>query len=157
MLQPCRRNPEMSAHTALEGEFSFNHTPLAPLGCKTLVHQKPNQRQTWAPHALDTWYLGPASNHYRCYKVFIPSTKGERITDTVKIIPHNLKLPHLNSMEISTKAAKELTEALQKPRHQSTHKQHDLHTMDSLTHLANISQTTLNIPTECSSTKKEGD
>ena len=33
MLRPCRRNPLMSAFTALEGEFFFNSTPLAPPGC----------------------------------------------------------------------------------------------------------------------------
>lgn len=30
MLRPCRTNPKLSAYTALEGEFNFERTPLAP-------------------------------------------------------------------------------------------------------------------------------
>jgi hypothetical protein len=42
MLRPCRQNPLLSAHEALEGSFSFDATPMAPLGTEVLVHMKPN-------------------------------------------------------------------------------------------------------------------
>ena len=32
IVRPCRFNPLMSAYTALEGEFHYANTPLAPLG-----------------------------------------------------------------------------------------------------------------------------
>ncbi len=44
MLRPCRQNPLLSAHEALEGSFSFDATPMAPLGTEVLVHMKPNRR-----------------------------------------------------------------------------------------------------------------
>jgi hypothetical protein len=35
---------------ALEGTFSFNTTPMAPLGTGVLVHMKPHQHKTWGYH-----------------------------------------------------------------------------------------------------------
>ena len=74
LLRPSRLNPKLSAHAQLEGAFDFNRTPLAPPGTRVIVHEKPNQRRTWAPHGIDGWYIGPAMDHYQCYRVWIPST-----------------------------------------------------------------------------------
>jgi hypothetical protein len=41
MMRPCRLNPLLSAHKAMEGLFLSNAMPLAPLGTKVLVHLKP--------------------------------------------------------------------------------------------------------------------
>jgi hypothetical protein len=71
----------------LDGTFDYNRTPLAPPGTKIVIHEKPNQRRTWDPHGIDGWYLGPATDHYQCYRVFVNKTRGERITDTVKFPP----------------------------------------------------------------------
>ena len=71
----------------LEGAFDFNETPLAPPGSKVLVHEKPRVRKTWAPHGVEGWYIGPALEHYRCYKVYIHTTAAERIADTVQFFP----------------------------------------------------------------------
>ncbi len=43
MLHLCRQNPLLLAYEALEGSFSFNATPMAPLGTKNLMHMKPNR------------------------------------------------------------------------------------------------------------------
>ncbi|KAL7484256.1 hypothetical protein ACHAW6_009898, partial [Cyclotella cf. meneghiniana] len=32
MMRPCTQNPNLSAHEALEGMFSFDATPMAPIG-----------------------------------------------------------------------------------------------------------------------------
>ena len=42
ILSPFCQNPLLSAHEALAGSFSFNATPLAPLGTEVLVCMKPN-------------------------------------------------------------------------------------------------------------------
>ena len=75
LLRPSRLNPKMAAEAMLNGPFDFNITPIAPIGTKCLVHEKPAVRGTWAPHGVDGWYVGPARDHYRCYTVYIPSTK----------------------------------------------------------------------------------
>ena len=76
LLRPSRLNPKMAAEAMLNGPFDFKRTPIAPLGTKCLVHEKPVVCGTWAPHGVYGWYVGPAQDHYRCYTVYIPSTKG---------------------------------------------------------------------------------
>lgn len=66
MMRPCRQNPALSAHAAMNGCFNFEATPMAPPGTKAFVHVKPGRRATWGFHAADAWYVGPAMKHYRC-------------------------------------------------------------------------------------------
>ena len=66
LLRPSRLNPKLSAYAQLEGTFDFNCTPLAPPGTRVIVHEKPTQRCTWAPHGIDGWYIGPALDQYQC-------------------------------------------------------------------------------------------
>ena len=61
----------------MNNEFNYDATPLAMLGCKTITQEKPHQRKTWAPHAVDGWYIGPAMDHFCCYKVYISQTQAE--------------------------------------------------------------------------------
>jgi hypothetical protein len=64
LLHSSRRNPLISANQELYGPFNFNKTPLAPLGTKALVYNNPTTCASWAPHATDGFYVGPAINHY---------------------------------------------------------------------------------------------
>jgi hypothetical protein len=66
MMPPCCLNPFLSAHKAMDRSFSFNATPLAPLGTKVFVHLKPTQCKPWGYHTAKAWYLLHATNHYRC-------------------------------------------------------------------------------------------
>lgn len=76
MLRPCRQNPALSLHEALEGSFNFEATPMAPPGTKTYVHVKPSKRASWGFHAEDAWYAGPAPKHYRCTAVSNAPSEG---------------------------------------------------------------------------------
>ena len=80
-------NPKLSAYAQLEGIFDLNKTHLAPPGTRVIIHEKPAQRRTWAPHGIDGWYVGPALDHYQCHRVWIPSTQSERIADTLQFFP----------------------------------------------------------------------
>ena len=93
LLRTSRSNPRLSAHAFLNGIHDFNCEPLAPPGTKVVVHQKPQLRRTWGLHGKVGWYVGPAKSHYRCYRVFMPDTSTEIISDTVKFIPHKIPLP----------------------------------------------------------------
>jgi hypothetical protein len=64
MLRRSRINPQLSAQAQINGAFDFNRTPLAPPGTKVLIHEKPSTRGTWAPPAIEGWYLGPSQRHY---------------------------------------------------------------------------------------------
>jgi hypothetical protein len=115
LLRPARRNPNMSAYQMLMGTFGYNRTPMAPPGTKIVVHEKPIQRRTWDPHGVDGWYIGPATERYRCYRVFINKTHSERITDTVKFFPQEIEMPYPTPTEIAVEATKTLIRTLQNP------------------------------------------
>ena len=112
LLRATRLNPKISAYAMMEGEYNFNKTPLAPPGTKELIHQDPNSRTSWGPYALDAWYVGNAKNHYRYYKVWLPSTRGYRITQTVKFSPTHVKIPGVSNTDNVIITAIELTKAL---------------------------------------------
>ncbi|MCK7513581.1 MAG: hypothetical protein MZV70_62540 [Desulfobacterales bacterium] len=87
LLRGSRINPKLSAYAQLHGSYDFNRTPIAPPGIRVLVHDKPANRTTWSPHALDGWYTGPALDSYRCYRVWLWDSRTERIADTVSWFP----------------------------------------------------------------------
>jgi hypothetical protein len=42
-LHTARVKPQLSITAYLDGIFNYNKTPLAPLGIKAIVHEKPKQ------------------------------------------------------------------------------------------------------------------
>jgi hypothetical protein len=83
MVRGSRMNPKLSAWDQLSGVFDYNRTPLGPPGTRVLVHEKSHQHGTWTPHGKDAWYIGPAFEYYRCYKVWAWETRRERDSDTL--------------------------------------------------------------------------
>jgi len=115
LLRTSTINPRLSAYSQLHGSFDFNATPLGPPGTKVIVHEKPTQRETWAPHGTEGWYVGPAIDHYRNFTVYIPSTRSIRIADTLAWLPSKLIMPTASSAELAMAAAFDLTQALLNP------------------------------------------
>ena len=105
MMRPSRINPKVSAYTQLEGVFDFNATPLAPPGMRAIVFESPEERQSWSPHGVDGWYVGPALEHYRCYTVVVNDTAAPRHTDTLALFPAKVQLPIITSKEAVQGAA----------------------------------------------------
>jgi hypothetical protein len=66
LLRASRLHPQLSAAAHLNGAFDFNRSPMAPLGTRVILHEKPAQRRSWATHGVDGWYVGHAPDHYRC-------------------------------------------------------------------------------------------
>ena len=87
LLRGSRINPKLSAWAQIHGTFDFNRTPIAPPGIRVLAHQKPANRDSWEPHAMDGWYFGPALHGYRCFRIWIWETRTKRICDTVSLFP----------------------------------------------------------------------
>ena len=83
LLRPARLNPNLSAYAFSNGCFNYMSTLLAPPGIRVEIHEKPNNRPSFGYHSTSAFYLGPALNHYRCYRVFVPTTGQERIVDTI--------------------------------------------------------------------------
>jgi hypothetical protein len=112
MMRPCRLNPLLSAHEAMNGSFSFDATPLAPLGTEVLIHLKPSRRLTWGYHAAKAWYLSHATNHYRCIRVIMKDTGAERVTDTFRYQHHAIPVPHITATDRIIVAARRLADAI---------------------------------------------
>jgi hypothetical protein len=113
LLRPSRINPRLSAYAQVFGAFDYNKTPLAPPGIAILCHIRPEKRQSWAPHALSGYYIGPAMNHYRNHRVWITNSQAERIADKVEWLPHNnIKMPIPSRESLILSAANDLTQAI---------------------------------------------
>jgi hypothetical protein len=117
MLRRSRINPKLSAYTQIFGVFDYNRTPLAPIGTRTVVHQRTTQqgRTTFADHGVIGWSIGPAMNHYRHWTFYIPKTRGTRVSDTVVFLPEKYTMTATASSDRATAALEELTEALKNP------------------------------------------
>ena len=116
LLCGSRINPHLSAYAQLHGAFDFNCTPMGPPGTRVLIHELPDSHGTWAPHAIPGWYVGPAMDHYRCYRVWVEETRSERTANTIVVWqPTQVQLPKTSSADAATQAAQELIHALQNP------------------------------------------
>jgi hypothetical protein len=74
----------------LFGPRDFNAVPLAPIGIKVVAHVPPSERASWAQHGLIGYYIGPAHEHYRCYRIWIPATKAIRVSDCCEWYPADI-------------------------------------------------------------------
>ena len=88
-------NKSISAWTGLWGSpFDFNAFPIAPWGTSLLAFVSPSDRETHAEHGLRGFYMGCAfPEFYRCHRVYITSTRGFRVTDTVQFFPERVMVP----------------------------------------------------------------
>ena len=138
LLRPSRINPRLSAEAQLNGAFDYNATPFAPPGSRVLVHEKVDNRRTWAPHGVDGWYLGRAPEHYRCHRVYITKTAYERIANTVQFFPSHCNMPTTSSADAAMEAAAALTAALLNPSPSTPFANIGNEQLQALKQLANI-------------------
>ena len=108
-------NPCLSAYAQLHGAFDFNQTPLELPGTRVFVYENSYARKTWVPHGVDGCYLGPAPEHYHCYRTWIWATEAKRIGDTVDFFPRHIKMLATYSAEKETVAAEDLVNTLLNP------------------------------------------
>ena len=115
LLRPASSNPDMSAYEAFHGRtYDFVAHPIVPCGTALIIHDAPQNRASWAPHGTAGFYLGPALDHHRCYRVYSVPTQSIRVTDTVAWLPSPLPLPGSSPSELLHKALEDFTGALTK-------------------------------------------
>ena len=101
----------------MEGEYHFDATPIAPPGSQMLMHGKPGKRRSFGFNAKKAWYLGPCLKHYRIFRGILPSTGGERLSDTVRFQHHAIAIPDLTPADQILEAARQLDHAIkQQPK-----------------------------------------
>jgi hypothetical protein len=69
LLHQSSITPSMSAWAHFNGPFDYNATPLLPLGCPTIIHNKPATHRTWDIRGSDGFYVGVSLEDYRCHCV----------------------------------------------------------------------------------------
>ena len=94
------------------GEFNYNATPLAPFGCKIIIFDTPQIRDSWYAHSQHGWYIGPTIEHYHCFRYYIPSTRSEIISDTVMLTSSKYVVPSYSYYNELMAAAQNLTDAI---------------------------------------------
>ena len=111
-LIPYTVNPAVSAYEGIyKSPYDFTH-PMAPVGVKVIIHDKPAQRGTWAAHGVPGYYMGLALDNYRCWRTYSIPTKSMRTTDTVAWFPEPLRMPGSSPTEMMTAAITDLTSVL---------------------------------------------
>ena len=115
MLRGSRLNPKVSALTQLNGHFDFNRTPIVPPGIRVLAHVKSANRTTWSPHAEDGWYIGPAMESYRCYRIWLWDSRSTRICDTITWFPTKIVMPLASTADLVLAGITDIQQALLKP------------------------------------------
>ncbi|KAJ1389522.1 hypothetical protein B484DRAFT_301114, partial [Ochromonadaceae sp. CCMP2298] len=94
LLRPYTVDPTISAYAGIHGKpYDFLQHPLAPVGTQVVIHDTPASRLSWAPHGVPGFYLGPALDHHRCYRVFTTQTQQTRVSDTIAWLPTAFKMP----------------------------------------------------------------
>jgi hypothetical protein len=139
LLRKARINNKLSAYEILEGPFNFNKTPLAPPGTKAIIYNSPDKRSSWGVHGTDAYYVGPALEHYRCYKFFVPETRAYRIAQAAVFYPQHCKMPNVDPGDTIRLAAQDLIHALQNPSPKAPVDLEPLHNQ-ALRDLSNIFQ-----------------
>jgi hypothetical protein len=113
LLCSSRMQPQLSACAHLNGNFDYNHTPLAPLGTKMALHEKPAHMPP--PHGLDGWCIGPAMGHHRCYRVHINSSQAEHTGDAINFFPTTSTMPTTSSADLAIIVVRDLIHTLKNP------------------------------------------
>ena len=60
-VKKCRQNPLLPTWDAMEGEYHFDATPVAPPGSEMLMHEKPIRRKKFGLNEKKAWYIAPLS------------------------------------------------------------------------------------------------
>ena len=81
LLCQATLDPMVSAWEYFQGSFDFAATPMGPMGCRILIHSKPDKRKSWDFRARDGYTIGPALEHYQCYRAIDTNTKAELVSD----------------------------------------------------------------------------
>ena len=64
-------------------------------------------------NAKPAFYVGPCLKHWRTFRGVIPSTGGERTSDTVKFQHHAISIPELTPADRILEADRELKNAVE--------------------------------------------
>ena len=80
-----------------------------------VVHRRRGERTSWSNRGDDGFYIGPALKHYRNFTIFVPSTGGTRISNTVEFFPEHCTVPQPTPVDSLNLILQDLLNVLQEP------------------------------------------
>ena len=89
----------MLAWENYNGPFNFEATPIGPMGCPIIIHNKLSIRRSWDFRGRKGFNIGPALNHYRCFHIADAVTKALLFSDTVEFMHDYLTQPTINESD----------------------------------------------------------
>ena len=116
----------------------FSKTPPAPAGCKVVVHESPEARETFAPHGKIGFYIGPSMDHYRNYRIYVKETGGIRNAATVEFFPQHVQIPKTSSADRLAATIEDLTHILKNPHPKTPFLEQGTPTNDAIRKLSEI-------------------
>ena len=88
---------------------------MAPPSTRVVVHNKPDQRDSWAHHGTPAWYIGLSLEHYRTMKFYIPDPGSVCYTNTLQCIPATFKFPETTTEDYLRQSVGEIIALLKDP------------------------------------------
>eukprot|EP00804_Cyclotella_cryptica_P002823 CCRYP_009357-RB/>CCRYP_009357-RB protein AED:0.24 eAED:0.24 QI:0/0/0/1/0/0/2/0/561 len=136
LLRQSNAYPHISSHTHLYGHHDYNAHPFVPLGMEALVHDKPHRHKSFAQHCTKGYVIGTSYEHYRCWKVWTPTSCTTRISATVFFKHKYITNPTVTPADAVIAAAANLSHLLThnvQAHHNNKVKQTDLTRLQILT------------------------
>lgn len=112
MMRTSRQHPHLSAYEHMKRVHDYNSVPFAPPGIKVVIHKRAEERASFGYRGEIGFVVGPAPEHYRCLRVYVPKTNDIRISDTLEFFPEGYEAPVMSSAERATMALHDLAAAL---------------------------------------------
>ena len=94
------------------------------MGTKSLTFKDPHDRRAWQPHGVDTWYLGPAMDHYRLMRFRDPATGGNADAGTFRPYPAHCRMPTISESDRIVVTSADLVGILKKEQPESVEERH---------------------------------
>eukprot|EP01082_Thalassiosira_pseudonana_P011880 g10662.t1 g10662 contig4:2284681-2286983(+) len=91
MMRPCTQNPNLSAYEAMEGMFSFDATPMAPIGTECMIHVKPSKRCHGCRSCKNHGYIQILTSHLTGPKGVVRRSNCQAIDDSTTTAPDELQ------------------------------------------------------------------
>ena len=75
-------------------DHNFNKLHSVLPGTKISLYFKPGNKNIWAFHGDECWYVEPAPSQYMCVTCYIPKTHRDMVIDTAQLIPRQVNIPN---------------------------------------------------------------
>ena len=112
LLSQINLIPNISSYAYVYGQHDYNAAPFVPIGMKSLVHKKPNQRKTFAEHCRKGCVLRTSFERYCACIFWMINTRATRVSATVFHNHKYISKPNVTPDESVITAAVNLASAL---------------------------------------------